>query len=130
MAVNGNTIQVLVGSDAVGSQRNVTIDRTMEAPDITDKSGRDKKVIAGKRDSTVTCDALYVVGDTAYAALVTEYESATPTGVTLNWNENSGTSTNYRTATAFVTGLSINAASNEAAEMTATFQVSGGWSTP
>lgn len=77
MGVNGSDILLLVNTgtaevpvyEAVGSQRDVTIEETTEVIDFSSKDGRAKRVGAGRYGSTLSLDALYVPTNDAYLAL-------------------------------------------------------------
>jgi len=131
MAVNGNTIQILVPvsgiATVIGSQSNVNIARDAEMLNVSDKSSTDQQFLPGLRSSTITLDAFYLAADGAQAALETAYENDPPDSITVTWNENSGTSTHYKTATAYVNSLSIAAAANGPAEASIGLTISGGW---
>lgn len=131
MAVNGNTILVTVGGVEIGSQKGATFESSAEMLDVSDKTSDSAKFLAGKTNDTVSCSSLYVVGDTAQAALRTAYNAGT--SVSLIWHEQStdgtdGTgSTLLTAATAFVSSLSVSAPDHGPAETEVSFQVSGGW---
>jgi len=77
MGVNGSDILLLVNTgtaevpvyEAVGSQRDVTIEETPEVIDFSAKAGRAKRVGAGRYGSTLSLDVLYVPTNDAYLAL-------------------------------------------------------------
>ena len=131
MAVNGNTILVTVGGAEIGSQRGASFESSADMLDVSDKTSRDAKFIAGKNTDTVSCSSFYVVGDIPQAALRTAYDAGTT--VSLIWHEGAddGTDTvgaTLRTAaTAFVSSLSVSAPEHGPAETEVSFQVSGGW---
>lgn len=77
MAMNGSNLLIYanVGSEespsyaVVGCQRDATIDETSETIDVSCKTSRNQRVLAGRYSSTVSMDALYIPDDTAYLAL-------------------------------------------------------------
>ena len=91
MAVNGNTILVTVGGAEIGSQRGASFESSADMLDISDKTSNDAKFIAGKNTDTVSCSSLYIVADTAQAALRTAYDAGST--VSLIWHEASTTRT-------------------------------------
>jgi len=130
MAVNGNTILVTVGGAEIGSQRGASFESSADMLDISDKTSNDAKFIAGKNTDTVSCSSLYVVADTAQAALRTAYNAGTT--VSLIWHEAStdgtdATGATLLTATALVSSLSVSAPEHGPAETEVSFQVTGGW---
>lgn len=77
MAMNGTDLLVLVNTgtpqtpvyEAVGSQRDATIEETSDTIDVSSKDSRAQRVLAGRYSSSVSLDALYVPTDAAYQAL-------------------------------------------------------------
>mgnify|MGYP003148097759 CR=1 FL=1 len=122
MAVDGNEIGILIGTDLIGSQRGVSITRSAEMLDISDKTDDDAKFLAGKRTMGVECGAFYVSGDTAYAALVTAYEAGT--SVTMVWSDdaNEVAPGTIKTTSAFVQSMSIDGPSHGPAEISISLQ--------
>jgi len=133
MAVNGNTIIVSVDAKEIGSQRGASFESAAEMLDISDKTSNDAKFLPGKNTETVSCSAFYVVADASQLALRTKYESGGT--VDLIWFEGSTDGTddspasNLRTATAYVSSLSVSAPEQGPAETEVSFQVTGGWAT-
>ena len=130
MAVNGNTILVTVGGAEIGSQRGASFESSADMLDVSDKTSNDAKFLAGKNTDTVSCSSLYVVADTAQAALRTAYNAGST--VSLIWHEAStdgtdGTGATLLTATALVSSLSVSAPEHGPAETEVSFQVTGGW---
>lgn len=130
MAVNGNTILVTVGGAEIGSQRGASFESSADMLDVSDKTSNDAKFIAGKNTDTVSCSSLYIVADTAQAALRTAYDAGST--VSLIWHEASTDGTNATgstllTATALVSSLSVSAPEHGPAETEVSFQVTGGW---
>jgi TP901-1 family phage major tail protein len=77
--MNGTDLLVLVNTgtpmtpvyEAVGSQRDATIEETSDTIDVSSKDSRAQRVLAGRYSSSVSLDALYVPSDAAYQALKT-----------------------------------------------------------
>lgn len=59
----------------LGSQRGATIDRTAAEIDTSSKDGIDFTGLPGRRESTVSLDALLVPSDAARTALITAWET-------------------------------------------------------
>ena len=81
-ATNGTTVllsvRISTGPDVytdVGSQSNVTFERTLEEIDASNKNdGADTLVLAGRRKQTLTLDHMFVLGETAFEVLKTAVE--------------------------------------------------------
>lgn len=77
MGMNGADILLLVNTgteetpvyEAVGSQRDGSVDEATATIDVSSKDGRAQRVLPGRYSSTLSLDALYVPSDTAYLAL-------------------------------------------------------------
>lgn len=77
MAMNGTDVLLLVNTgtdlvpsyEAVGSQRDVTLEETTEEIDVSSKDSRAKRVLPGRYGATISLDALYVPTDSAYGKL-------------------------------------------------------------
>ena len=77
MAMNGTDVLLLVNTgtdlvpsyEAVGSQRDVTLEETTEEIDVSSKDSRAKRVLPGRYGATISLDALYVPSDSAYGKL-------------------------------------------------------------
>jgi len=77
MAMNGTDLLILCNTgipptimyEAVGSQRDATIEETSDTIDVSSKDSRAQRVLAGRYSSSVSLDALYVPTDAAYQAL-------------------------------------------------------------
>jgi len=125
MAVDGNEIGIIIGSDLIGSQRGATITRSAEMLDVSSKEDDDAFFLAGKRTMNVECNAFYVSGSTAYASLVTAYEAGSV--VTLVWsdNANSGSPTAVKTVSALVQNMSVDAPAHGPAEISISLQGTG-----
>jgi hypothetical protein len=69
MAMNGTDIVLWVDGNAVGSQRDMSIDETTAEIDASSKDQREGRYLPGRYGSTMTLDALYVPSNAAYLAL-------------------------------------------------------------
>lgn len=77
MGMNGTDILLLANTgtpsvpvyEAVGEQRDATIDEASATIDISSKESRNQRVLAGRFSGTISLDALYVPDDAAYQAL-------------------------------------------------------------
>tara|TARA_R110000772_G_scaffold203982_4_gene314136 strand:+ start:1585 stop:1971 length:387 start_codon:yes stop_codon:yes gene_type:complete len=125
MAVDGNEIGIVIGTDLIGSQKGATITRSAEMLDVSTKSSDDASFIAGKRTMNVEANAFYITGDTAYGALVTAYEAGTPVALIWSDNANDASPTAVKSAGAFVTNMSLDAPAHGPAEISISLQVSG-----
>lgn len=83
--MNGSDFLVLVNTgtaespsyEAVGCQRDATIEEASDTIDNSCKDSRAQRVDPGRYSSTVSLDALYVQTDVAYAALKTANRDGT-----------------------------------------------------
>jgi TP901-1 family phage major tail protein len=125
MAVDGNEVGIIIGSDLIGSQKGASISRTAEMLDVSTKADDDAAFIAGKRTMNVECNAFYVTGDPAYVSLVTAYEAGT--SVTMIWSDdaNAVTPATVKTASALVSSLSLDAPAHGPAEISISLQATG-----
>lgn len=77
MAMNGTDLLLLVNVgtplvpvyQAVGSQRDATIDEATATIDASSKDSRAQRVLPGRYSSSLSLEALYVPSDAAYEAL-------------------------------------------------------------
>ncbi len=77
MGMNGTDILILVNVgtptvpvyQAVGSQRDATIDEATATIDVSSKDSRAQRVLPGRYSSSISLDALYLPDDGAYHAL-------------------------------------------------------------
>ena len=124
MAVDGNEIGILIGSDLIGSQKGATITRSAEMLDVSTKADDDASFLPGKRTMNVEANAFYVTGDTAYGALVTAYEAGT--SVTMVWSDAANsTGAAHKSASAYVSNMSVDAPAHGPAEISISLQASG-----
>lgn len=79
MGMNGTDLLLLANTgtpsvpvyEAVGSQRDATIEETTATIDISSKESRAMRVLPGRYSGSISLDALYVPSDAAYQALRT-----------------------------------------------------------
>lgn len=77
MAMNGTDLLILVNTgtpgtpvyEAVGCQRDATLDEATATIDVSCKESRAQRVLPGRYSGTISLDALYVPTDMAYLAL-------------------------------------------------------------
>lgn len=128
MAMNGTDLLILanIGTPetpsymAVGCQRDATIDRQNAVIDVSCKSSRAQRVLAGRYSATISLDALYIPDDQAWQAL----NAAMLSGENiLMAREEKGVVT--ETFPAVVTGLSESYPDQGEATISATFTVDG-----
>lgn len=130
MAVNGSNIILLANTgtagaptyEAVGSQRDVTFDSSNAIIDISSKAERERRIMAGRYEASISLTHLYVPNDAAYQALKTAHESG---DLILVVREESDVS--LRTASALVTSLSENAPDQDATTVSITLDIDGAW---
>ena len=109
MAMNGTDILVLANTgtalipvyEVVGCQRDVTFEETTDEIDVSCKTSRAKRVLAGRYSSTISLDALYIPSDHAYQHLKDAMRNGTLIKVL---RQESGVA--FEEATALVTSLS------------------------
>jgi TP901-1 family phage major tail protein len=129
--INGTDILLLVNTgtdespsyEAVGSQRDATIDRNTAEIDASNKNdGADQIVAAGRRTSSISLDALYVPDDAAYEALRAAQDAGE---LILIAKEVEGVVT--ETAEALITAMSESYPDQAEATIGISLTVSGGW---
>lgn len=125
MAVDGNEIGILIGGVVIGSQRGATVTRSAEMLDVSTKSSDEAAFIPGKQTMNVECNAFYVTGDAAYGTLVDAFEDGQ--SVTMVWSDdvNAGSPATVKTASAYVSSLSLDAPAHGPAEISISLQASG-----
>jgi TP901-1 family phage major tail protein len=130
MAMNGTNLLILVNVgteetpvyEAVGCQRDATIEESLEVIDVSCKDERQKRVLPGRSTGTISLDGLYVPDDAAYQAL----KSATRNGTNLLIaREENGEVT--ATVPAMITSLSESFPDQDAATISVGMEISGAW---
>lgn len=77
MAMNGSNFLVLANTgteetpvyEAVGCQRDATVDEATATIDVSCKDSRAQRVLAGRYSGSISLDSLYIPDDDAYLAL-------------------------------------------------------------
>jgi predicted secreted protein len=130
-AMNGSDVLILVNTgtaavpiyEAVGSQRDMTIEQTSDEIDTSNKtSGRYAEFMPGRYSSTVSFESMYVPNDGSYAVLRASCEY----GLFLKIRrEYAGVA--EREADAFVTSLSESFPDQEPGVVSASMRITGPW---
>jgi hypothetical protein len=120
---NGDDVIIYVGANAIGSQRNVTLNSEMTVIETSAKGDAEATFIAGRTTHSVDLDGLYVNGDSAWDDLSAAMEGQT--SITLMRYRNSSF---VASATAYVTSLSRSHPDMDVATVSASFQITGTWS--
>jgi predicted secreted protein len=108
--------------ETIASQRGVTFGETTSPINISSKERREGVYLPGRYDSTVTLEHLYIPSSSGYDKLKTAMRDGT--FVRLKRQELGAA---LEEADAVVTNLSGDFPDQEAAVISADFQVSGGW---
>ena len=128
IGLNGADILLYVDVDGLGDyqalagQRGATRERNAATIDISHKLDKYERFIPGRLSSTMSFDGLWVPDDTAYAALETAYDNQ-ETVVARMVQDGSP----WKEADGFLTSISEGFPDQEAATISANFQVSGAW---
>ena len=122
MAMNGTAILVLIDTDLVASQRDMSIEETTNTIDVSSKDQREFRGLPGRYESTVSLSGLYVPTDLAYLAMQAAMRNGTL--VTLVIME-SGIVTESAQAT--IETLNRTAPDQDAALCDASFKLDGAW---
>ena len=120
---NGDDVIIYVGANAIASQRNVTLNSEMSVIETSAKGDAEATFIAGRTTHSVDLDGLYVNGDSAWDDLSAAMEGQT--SITLMRYRNSSF---VASATAYVTSLSRSHPDMDVATVSASFQITGTWS--
>jgi hypothetical protein len=120
---NGDDVVIYVGANQVAGERNVSLNAEMSVIETSAKGDAEATFIAGRTNHTVDLDGLYVNGDSAWDDLSAAMEAQT--SVTLMRYRND---TFVASATAFVTSLNRSHPDMDVAAISASFQISGTWS--
>lgn len=122
MAISGTSVLLYVGTNLVGSQRDLKREETTDEIDVSSKTGRAKRVLAGRYSSTLSLDALYVPTDTAYQALKEAMRDGDDVTVTIY---EGGAAT--ETASAIITSLSESFPDQDASVVSVGLTIDGEW---
>lgn len=108
--------------EAVGSQRDCTIEESSDTIDFSSKTSRAQRVRPGRYSSTISLDALYVPTDDAYLALKAANRNGT---LILVAREESGTVT--ETVSAKIDSISESFPDQGEATISVSLTVDGFW---
>jgi len=122
MGMNGADIIIYIDGEAVGSQRDCSLDEASATVDFSSKDSRAQIVDYGRYSATLTLDALYVPTDAAYQALRDAIRNATKVEV-VRVEEN----VVLESAQAVVTALGTKAPDQVEATVSASLTISGEW---
>lgn len=124
MAMNGTDILIWVDGNAVGSQRDVTIDEMTEEIDVSSKDQREMRVLPGRYGATMSLDSLYLGDgvDAAYTSLQNAMRNGTFVEVVVI---EEGIVT--ESADAIVTSLSRNGPDQAEATCSISLRIDGAW---
>lgn len=130
MSLNGTDLLILANTgtpsvpiyEAVGSQRDASVDENTEIIDYSNKESRNRRVGPGRYSSSVSLDALYVPSDAAYAVL----KAAMRAGDTIIIAKQESDVVT-ETATAVVATLSETFPDQAEATVSASFEIDGAW---
>jgi predicted secreted protein len=107
---------------ALAGQRGATRDRSAATIDISHKLDKYERFIPGRLSSSLAFDGLWVPTDEAYQTLDEAYDAQDTIVCRLMWDGEP-----WKEADGFLTSLSEAYPDQDAATITATFQVSGAW---
>lgn len=119
--VNTGTIQS-PSYTVVGSQRNVTITKTMATMDASSKDSDDENPEPGRLSSDISLDGVYVPSDVAQRLIDTTYKSK---GLLLVEVQEDGVET--ETAPCYITSFVKNHPDQDVSTFTLSLMVKGGW---
>jgi hypothetical protein len=127
---NGSSFLILANTgtdqspvyEAVGSQRDASVDETTEIIDYSNKEGRARRVGPGRYSSTVSLDGLYVPNDAAYAVLKAAMRAGTTVLIAREESD-----VVIETATAVVASLSETFPDQAEATVSASFEIDDEW---
>jgi len=130
MAMNGTDLLILANTgtpsvpvySVVGCQRGATIDENNAEIDVSCKTSRNKRILAGRYSSTISLDGLYIPNDAAFLALKTALRDG---DLILVAREEFGVV--VETAYCLVTALPQSFPDQAEATITASFTVDDGW---
>lgn len=129
--MNGASVLLLVntGTDesptytAVGSQRGMTREETVDEIDTSSKDTGSRRVVGGRYGSTLSLDAVYVPDDTAYLALKTAFRAKELILVRIEEED-----VETEEADCLITGMSSDYPDNDVATISVDLTVDGDWS--
>jgi TP901-1 family phage major tail protein len=130
MSKNGSDLILLVNTgapltpvyEAVGCQRDATIDESTASIDVSCKDSRARRVLPGRYSSTISLDALYVPTNSGYQALKAAMRDGTLILVAREESE-----VVVETADAVITSMSETFPDQDAATISISLDVDGFW---
>lgn len=108
--------------ETIGGQRGADIARTAATIDASSKDSADAQLIAGRKESSVSIDALFIPTNQAYQKLLSAYDSQTNVLV-----RKSNLGNFVEEAECFITDLSESHPDNDVATVSIELLVNGGW---
>lgn len=108
---------------AVGSQRGMTIEETVDEIDTSSKDTGSKRVVGGRYGSTLSLDAVYVPDDASYLALKTAFRAKNLILVRVEVED-----VETEEADCLITGMSSDYPDNDVATISIDLTVDGDWS--
>lgn len=130
MAMNGSDILVLINTGTVevpafepaGCQRDGTLEETTASIDVSCKGNRARRVLPGRYQSTISLDGLYVPDDDAFQAMRTAMRNGDLVLLAREENE-----VVVETAYAVITSMSQSFPDQDAAVISASFDIDNMW---
>lgn len=126
VGLNGADVLLYVDTgaefEALAGQRGATRDRNAATIDVSHKLDKYERFIPGRLSSQLAFDGLWVPNDDAYLALEAAYDDQETIVCRLIRNGEP-----WKEADGFLTSISEAFPDQDAATITATFQVSGAW---
>jgi len=130
VAISGTDILLLVNTgtedapvyEEVGGQRGATYGETTDEIDASSKDSEAFRVLAGRKKSIITLDALYIPDDACYVILRAAMRARE--FILVRRSENGA---DVEEAQAIITNLSRNAPDNEVASLTVGLTIDGDW---
>lgn len=130
MGMNGSSFLLLVNTgtdeapayEAVGCQRDATIEETSQSIDMSCKNQREEIVIPGRYASTLSLDAVYVPDDASYIKLRNAVRNGEMILVAAEENDEV-----IETALANVESLSRSYPDQDGATVSISMKISGAW---
>lgn len=119
--VNTGTVAVPVWT-SVGKQQGAKLSEKVGYVDESSKDAMERAGSAGRYEGTLSLDALYVPDDTAFTYLKTSFRAGTKVQVQV---VESGTATEV--ALAVITQMDTEWPDQDAATISATFEIDGAW---
>jgi predicted secreted protein len=122
VGLNGADVLLYVGAEPLAGQRGATRSQDAATIDVSHKLDKYERFIPGRLSSQLQFDGLWVPDDTAYQALQTARENQDTVVCRLMFD-----GAPWREADGFITTMTESYPDQDAATISATFQVSGAW---